>query len=584
MAIGIGVKIGTANSVAVAASEHSWEGAVSVETSALVDADDFLGRVGDPVPMLDDYGRTIAAAEIYAHAVAALLARLDLGMNQTDPTRFDDAHLSVVFPDTWTDQAVDEARAALAAHPDAVPAESTTWVPESRATLAAAEHAEGAFGDGTVVVCDLGATGVTVSVLTTGADPVPVGRAVRLDTVSGNEFDRLVLAHTLRVTGADAEVESGLADPQRSGAILDDVNRLRADCRRAKESLSVDTDTVVDVRVGDVRTEARVVRDDIEDLLRAPILESVALVREALAASAAGLDTSGPAAAGMNPAGATAVLLGGGGASIPLVTEMLSSTLRLPVVGDPDPASASAAGGALMAGAALAAHRSAIAPVASTAAIVSAAPDERPLREIVPAPSTPVTEPAPRLSRRKRGTLITLGAAALALVTATGLSVGTGLVGSVGESTPPPAGAATTTATSSQNPGGGPGTSVAGARPGTSAAPVTGAGTRAPGAGTGTPGRAATNTPTGGAPAPGTSPGRTAPAPAPAPAAPSVPSAPGTPSVPSQPEPEAPDPGTGGGSGGGGVTPGGVLEGPGRVLDGTGQIVCGVTGVIGVDC
>ena len=38
MAIGIGVKIGSANSVAVAASEQSWEGAVSVETSALVDA------------------------------------------------------------------------------------------------------------------------------------------------------------------------------------------------------------------------------------------------------------------------------------------------------------------------------------------------------------------------------------------------------------------------------------------------------------------------------------------------------------------------------------------------------------------
>lgn len=583
MAIGIGVKIGTANSVAVAASEHSWEGAVSVETSALVDADDFVARVGDPVPMLDDHGHTIAAAEIYADAVTALLARLNLG---TDSSRFDDAHLSVVFPDNWTDQAVDEARTALAAHPDAVPAESTTWVPESRATLAAAEHAEGAFGDGTVVVCDLGATGVTVSVLTTGSDAAPVGRPVRLETVSGNEFDRLVLAHTLRVTGADAEVDSGLADPQRNGAILDDVNRLRGDCRRAKECLSVDTDTVVDVRVGDVRTEARLVRDDIEDLLRAPILESVALVREALTASAVGLDSSEAAATGLNPAGATAVLLGGGGAAIPLVTEMLSSTLRLPVVGDPDPASASAAGGALMAGAALAAHRSAIAPAASTTAVVSALPDERPLREIVPAPSTPVTEPAPRLSRRKRGTLITLGAAALALVTATGLSVGTGLVGSVGESTPPPAGAATTTATSSQNPAGGPGTTVAGARPGTSAAPVTGAGTRAPGTGTGTPGRAATNTPTGGAPAPGTTPGRTAPAPAPAPApaAPSVPSAPGTPSVPSQPEPEVPDPGTGGGSGGGGVTPGGVLEAPGRVLDGTGQIVCGVTGVIGVDC
>ncbi|WP_055477077.1 Hsp70 family protein [Gordonia sp. HS-NH1] len=583
MAIGIGVKIGTANSVAVAASKQSWEGAVSVETSALVDADDFLGRVGDPVPMLDEHGRTIAAADIYADAVAALITRLDLG---ADSTSFDDLHMSVVYPDNWTDQAVDEARAALAAHPDTVPAESTTWVPESRAILAAAEHAEGAFGEGTVVVCDLGAAGLTVSVLATGSDPVRLGRPVHLDTVSGNEFDRLVLAHTLRVTGADAEVDSGLADLQRSDAILDDVNRLRADCRRAKESLSVDTDTVVGVRIGAVHTEARLVRDDIEDLLRAPVMESVALVREALAASASGVD-SGTAAAGLKPAGVTAVVLGGGGAAIPLVTEMLSSTLRLPVVLDSDPASASAAGGALLAGAALSAQRSAITPaaVATTASIVPASPEDRPLREIVPAPSTPLTEPAPRLSRRKRGTLITLGAAALALVTATGLSVGTGLVGSVGEATPPPAGAATTTASSTQNPGGGRNTTVAGARPGTTAAPATDAGTRAPGAGTGTPGRAATNAPTGGAPAPGTTPGRQAPAPAPAPApaVPSVPSAPGGPPAPSQPEPELPEPGTGGNTGGGG-TAGEVLEVPGRVLDGTGRIVCGVTGVVGVDC
>ncbi|OCW87690.1 hypothetical protein A8M60_15595, partial [Nocardia farcinica] len=497
MAIGIGVKIGSANSVAVAASEQSWEGAVSVETSALVDADDFLGRVGDPVPMLDDHGRTIAAADLYADAVAALVARLDLGTNSVDSAPSDDVHLTVVHPDNWSDQAVDEARAALAAHPDSVPADAITWVTESRATLAATEHAEGAFGDGAVVVCDLGAGGLTVSVLTTGSDPAPIGRPLHLDTVSGNEFDRLLLAHTLRVTGAGAEVDAGLADPARNGAILDDVNRLREECRRAKESLSVDTDTVVDVRIGQVSTEARLVRDDIEDLLRAPVMEAVALVREAVSASAVGHDSSGAhAAPGMKPAGVTAVLLGGGGAAIPLVTEMLSSTLRLPVVGDPDPASASAAGGALMAGTTLAARRSAMAPAAATtAALVSAAPEERPLREIVPAPSTPVAEPAPRFSRRKRGTLITVGAAALALVTATGLSVGTGLVGSVGEATPPPAGAATTTATSTQNPGGAPGTTATGARPGTTAAPVTGTGTRAPGTATDAPRRTAAGAP-----------------------------------------------------------------------------------------
>ena len=84
------------------------------------------------------------------------------------------------------------------------------------------------------------------------------------------------------------------------------------------------------------------------------------------------------------------------------------------------------------------------APIVPTAAVpgqaLAALPEERPLREIEPAPSTPVAAPAPRLSRRRRGILITAGAAALVLVSATGLSVGTGLVGSTGEATPPPAG------------------------------------------------------------------------------------------------------------------------------------------------
>ncbi|WP_439031016.1 Hsp70 family protein [Gordonia terrae] len=566
MAIGIGVKIGTANSVAVADSEQSWENSISLETTALVGVADFIERVGDPVPMIDDHGQTRAAADIYADAVVELITRLDLDEGA-------ETQVTVVHPDTWNDQAVEDARTALDARDPVFPA-AVSWVPESRAVLAAVEHSGGAFADGIVVAYDLGASGLTVTVLATGAEPHALGRPLHLDTVSGNEFDRLLLGHTLTVTGADATVELAMGDPVRSGAVLDDLGRLRNECRRAKESLSVDTDTVVDVRVGTTGTEARIVRDEVEELLRAPLLESVALVREALAA--AGADRSG-----VGPVGVAAVLLAGGGAAIPLVTELLSSTLRLPVVLDPEPASASAAGGALLATAALAAREpttTALPVAAAAGAIAAASPEDRPLREIIPAPSTPVTEPAPRLSRRKRGTLITLGAAALALVTATGLSVGTGLVGSVGEATPPPAGAATTTATSSQNPGSAPGTTVAGARPGTSAAPVTGAGTRAPGASAGTPGRAATNAPTGGAPAPGTTPGR----PAPAPAAPSVPYNPGTPSIPDQnppAEPEVPDPGTGGNTGGG-VTPGGVLEVPGRVLDGTGQVLCGVTGVV----
>ncbi|AZZ83526.1 hypothetical protein C5O27_04120 [Gordonia alkanivorans] len=578
MGITIGVKVGSANSVAVVASEHSWENSLSVGTAGLVGYGDFLDRVGDPVPVLDDRGQSRPAAQIHAEAVAALLTRLEL----TDTVD----HLTVVHPDTWTSQAVDEAHAALRARDD-VPTGEISWIPESRATLAAVEHSEGAFGQGLVIGYDLGASALTVTVLATGDEPRVVSRPLRLDSVSGNEFDRLLLVHTLRVTGVDAE----LADPGRASSVLDDLTRLRTDCRGAKEALSVDTDAVVDVRVGEVTTVARLVRDDVEDLVRGPITESVALIREAIAS--AGADQPGG-----HPVPVTAIILGGGGASIPLVTEMLSATLRVPVLLDPQPGSASAAGAALLGMAALGARDSAATePTAEIPGLVPApSPGERPLREIEPAPSTPVTTPAPRLSRRRRGFLITAGAAALVLVSATGLSVGTGLVGSTGEATPPPAGAVTTTVAATPGTPGRAATTVAGADAGgRTADAATGTGTRAPGTGTAAPRGTSASAPAAGTPAPGTTStrggqapatGGQAPAPAappaasPAPAPAPAPADPGSAPVPdTNPAPANPgQPSTGGDSGGG--RPGGVLQVPGKILDGTGQVLCGVTRVV----
>ncbi|WP_232718330.1 Hsp70 family protein [Gordonia metallireducens] len=573
MGITIGVKVGSANSVAVVASEHSWENSLSVETAGLVGSGDFLDRVGDPVPVLDDRGHSRPAAQIHAEAIAELLTRLDLA----DPVD----HLAVVHPDTWTSQAVDEAHAALLDRDD-LPTGEISWVPESRATMAAVAHSEGALGEGLVVGYDLGASALTVTVLAAGDEPHLVSRPLRLDSISGNEFDRLLLAHTLRVTGADAE----LADPGRASAVLDDLTRLRTECRAAKEALSVDTDAVVDVRVGGTNTVARLVRDDVEELVRGPLAESVALIREALAS--AGADQPGGLASPV-----TAIVLGGGGASIPLVTEMLSATLRVPVLLDPQPGSASAAGGALLGLAALGARASAA--VEPTTEIPGQAlaplPGERPLREIEPAPSTPVTTPAPRLSRRRRGVLITAGAAALVLVSATGLSVGTGLVGSTGEATPPPAGAVTTIEATPGKPGQSSPT-VAGAATGTraaEAATATGTGTRAAGTGTGTPApRRSTAAVPANTSAPGTtsaprggqtpSTGGQAPAPAAPPAAPAPVDTAPAPVPDPQPSPDVSDqPSTGGGGGG---RPGGVLQVPGRILDGTGQVLCGVTRVV----
>src|SRR5690606_26778978 len=81
----------------------------------------------------------------------------------------------------------------------------------------------------------------------------------------------------------------------------------------------------------------RLVRDELEELIRGPLLTCLDLVRDAL--HRAGLDIGA----------VDRVLLTGGGAAIPLVTELVSGEFGLPVIVAPEPAHTAAAGAALAA-------------------------------------------------------------------------------------------------------------------------------------------------------------------------------------------------------------------------------------------
>lgn len=101
--------------------------------------------------------------------------------------------------------------------------------------------------------------------------------------------------------------------------------------------MSSETDTVVSVDLPGVHTDIRLVRDEVEDLLREPILASLTLLRETVAAG------------GHTLRDLSAVVLTGGGAAIPLISEVLSGALRVPVVADADPTTTSAFGAAVLA-------------------------------------------------------------------------------------------------------------------------------------------------------------------------------------------------------------------------------------------
>jgi actin-like ATPase involved in cell morphogenesis len=355
----------------------------------------YASRVGDPVALVADDGRSFTGDELYATTLACLASSADASADTTTV---------VAYPTHWQGYTVDALRDAADHHG----LTDATYVPEAIASVAWLQRARGVDGDGTVVVYDLGGSALDVALVRTGADSALIGRSVHSEDVSGAQFDHAVLQHVLDSSGADLSTLDPF-DPDT----VDALAVLRERCAAAKEALSTDTDTVVTVELPGVHTDVRVVRSELEDMIREPLTSSLDVVREALRQG------------GVDPSDVTRVLLTGGGASIPLVAELISSMLRVPVTAHDDPALTSAAGAAVLAGEIGSAGSEldtiAAAPVAAAAPAVAA---PRALRTSLPV-SDKKSRHKPPMSRGKRVAIIAGTVAAIALLAAGGLGVGT---------------------------------------------------------------------------------------------------------------------------------------------------------------
>lgn len=353
----------------------------------------FADRVGDPVPLIDEEGRSHLAEDLFATATRALVAEISAGAD-SEPT------VVVTHPDRWSSYTADVLREALerAGVPDA------TLVPESSASMRWLEGSRGEAGDGLTVIYDLGATSLGITLMRTGSEAGSIGNGVHSQDFGGAQFDHLITQHVLETVSSSRAFEFDPFDPDTVGALVE----LRARCAEAKEQLSYETATTLTVELPGLHAETRLVRDEVEDLIRQPVLGSIELVREAL--HTAGLDASD----------VTQVLLTGGSSSIPLVAELISSELRVPVVTGAHPDRIPAIGGAVIA------HgiaRSAVAEVPPVAAIVDVT---RPAPR--PAPSSAATSAAQTgMSGRKKAGIVFASVAALVVIAGGGLSVGTAL-------------------------------------------------------------------------------------------------------------------------------------------------------------
>ncbi len=216
-----------------------------------------------------------------------------------------------------------------------------TTEPEAAAAHYAASRD---LGEGEVVaVYDLGGGTFDATVLRNHADGVEIlGEPEGIERLGGVDFDEAIL-NFVNYTSGGALSELDLRDPQTGIAMA----RLRQDCVLAKETLSIDNETILPVFLPGRHFDVSITRSEFEDLVRAPVESTIGALSRTLRS------------AGVSPDELSAVLLVGGSSRIPLVGRMVSEELGRPTVVDTHPKYAVALGAATLARSAARAPRSA---------------------------------------------------------------------------------------------------------------------------------------------------------------------------------------------------------------------------------
>ena len=287
----------------------------------------FVDRVGDPVPLVAADGSHHRAELLLAEALGTVAQAVTEGMQVTET--------AITVPAHWRPSVVDTMRRTMR---DGLPV-----VSDATAALTALSTNPGLPTRGVVVLCDFGGSGSNITLANATSNYAVVGETVRFADFSGEAIDQALLTHV--VSG----LASSQADPFGT-TMVGSLAALRDECRRAKEVLSAQTATAVAVDVPGHRTDIRVTRLELEDLVQAPIASFLAALDDTLERY------------GVPQASVSAVATVGGGARIPLITQRLSEHLRAPVVTTAHPQLTAAEGAALIA------HRSRVTETVTTLA------------------------------------------------------------------------------------------------------------------------------------------------------------------------------------------------------------------------
>jgi molecular chaperone DnaK (HSP70) len=106
---------------------------------------------------------------------------------------------------------------------------------------------------------------------------VLLGESTGIDNLGGLDVDEAVFAHVQFALG-DAFRGLDMTDP----AALNAVQRLRAECVEAKEALSSEPDTTIPVALPTLHTEVRLVRAELEQMIRPMLGQTIVALQRAL--------------------------------------------------------------------------------------------------------------------------------------------------------------------------------------------------------------------------------------------------------------------------------------------------------------
>jgi molecular chaperone DnaK len=357
------------------------------ENQALVDPQrivrQFTRRVGDGVPVLVG-GGPMPAEVLAARFVARLL---DLVANRLGGPA---SRIAITHPAAWGTHRVAALRDALVGEG----IDGVRLLQEPQAVVLA--HANRAPVDpgAAVAVYDLGGATFTAAVVRRlGADQFAVAGSQEDVEVGGLDLDEVVFAHVV----ASLDTQWDALDPT-DRSVREAVARLRRRCTAAKEALSVETEVHIPVSLPGVNTQVRLTRAEFEEAIRPGIEETAGALLRALRS------------AEVTPDQLADVLLVGGSARIPLITQTVSEQLGRAVTIPNDPK------GIVAIGAALAARGPAAGPTRMLAVPAARVAPEayHPVGAAAPLPARPIGPPRAQDSRRWLGlprTLVTAVAA-----------------------------------------------------------------------------------------------------------------------------------------------------------------------------